>query len=359
MWALLLVLSALLGAVQPALAQVTGRVVDDAGRPLPAIPVEAWTRGTYRARVSTGADGHFHLADVAASDSVRLVVRAAGYQPLSRDIRLPAGPVTLRLDRVVVTLDAVVAQARPSVRCPFRDDPAARALWGAIRRGYDRSTDTLGASFFARQYDGAGSREEIGRVDERRIVRAWDGVPGTMRAGGPFEESAYHYAFPITATPDPMFAAWGYRELWGIGASHFLEDAFGARHAFRVLGRSPDATVLAFCPGPAAGRGARLEGALTLRRDTTLAGAEWRYRTEGPAEEAGAEVSFLPPREAAQSRLLPAEALFWRRLLGRNTYVYRWKRFIAYEFHPRDILPPRPTLWLSGRDTVAASDPIR
>lgn len=104
-----------------------------------------------------------------------------------------------------------------------------------------------------------------------------------------------------------------------------------------------------------AGRGARLEGALTLAADSALVRAEWRYRTDGPAEEAGADVTFLPPGGAVASRLLPAESLFWRRLLGRDTFVYRWRRYVPYEFHPADVQPPRPVRWLAGRDPV--SDP--
>lgn len=348
-FALSLALAAvLLVGSRPAEAQVSGRVLDSGGRPLPAVPVELWS-GPQRVAVQpTASDGSFRFGEAEAG-AVRLSARMLGYSPVRREVSAPAADVTLALVATVVELEGLTVAAPPKLRCPAREDREARDMWASLRTRYDHGRDTLGISFYARRYDATGPRDDVGLVDaERRLVRSWYGVQGRARPLSPYRTSPYPYAYPIVSSFDPAYAGWRYRELQSTDVDHFVDEEFGGRHTFSILARRGDATVVGFCPVRESWKGPSIEGMLTIGRDTSLVKAEWRFRMARATEEAGGEVVFVP-RGRDPIPLLPAQTLYWRRITGqRDRYFQRSEQFATYEFLPSDTLPERPGSWLSA-----------
>ncbi len=340
--------AALSSQTRPARAQVGGRVQDPEGRPLPAVPVELW-RGDRRVAVQpSAADGSFRFGPEEAAGAVRLSARMLGYSPAQREVSAPASDVVLELASVVVELEGLTVAAAPQLRCPRREDREARILWASVRTRYDHARDTLGISFYARRYDSTGPLDDVGLVDESRLVRSWYGVPGRGRTRSSYRTSPYPYGFPILSSFDPAYAGWRYRDLHATDVGHFLEEEFGARHTFTVLARRSDAVVVGFCPAQGSWKGPSIEGMLTIGRDTSLVKAEWKFRVPRAAEEAGGEVVFVP-RGRDPIPLLPAQTVFWRRIIGqRNRYFHRSERFATYEFLPPDTQPVQPSRWLSA-----------
>jgi hypothetical protein len=349
-FALFLVLATVLfSQARPAGAQVSGRVLDSGGRPLPAVPVELWSGAGRVAVQPTASDGSFRFDKAEAAGAVRLSARMLGYSPVHREVSAPAADVTLELAAAVVELEGLNVAAAPKLRCPRREDREARDLWASVRTRYDHTRDTLGISFYARRYDATGPFDDVGLVDEEsRLVRSWYGVQGRARLQNPYRTSPYPYGYPIVSSFDPAYAGWRYRELQSTNVDHFVDEEFGGRHTFSILARQKDAVVVGFCPARESWKGPSIEGMLTIGRDTSLVKAEWKFRMARATEEAGGEVVFVP-RGRDAIPLLPAQSLYWRKIIGqRDRYFQRSERFATYEFLPPDTLPAEPRTWLSA-----------
>jgi len=343
----LILAAALAGQARPVKAQVSGRVLDSGRRPLPAVPVELWSAGRRVAVQPTDSDGRFRFDEVEAAGIVRLSARMLGYSPAQREVSAPAADLTLELAPAAVELEGLTVEAAPKLACPRREDREARDLWASLRARYDHSRDTLGISFYARRYDATGPFNDVGLVDDSRLVRSWYGVPGRARPMSPYRTSPYPYGFPILSSFDPAYAGLRYRPLQSTEVDHFVDEEFGGRHTFSILARRRDAVVVGFCPVRQSWKGPSIEGMLTIGRDTSLVKAEWKFRVARAAEEAGGEVVFVP-RGRDAIPLLPAQSLYWRKIIGqRDQYFQRSERFATYEFLPPDSLPAKPEKWLS------------
>jgi hypothetical protein len=271
-----------------------------------------------------------------------------GYSSVEKQVSAPAADLTLELTPVALKLEGITAVARPAVTCPRREDHAARELWAALRVRYDHTQDTLGLSFYATRYDATGPLDDLGSLGERQMMRSWYGVAGRSRRLNAHYTSSYTYAYPILTSFDPAYARWRYRELQTTDVGHFIDEEFGERHTFSVLGQDKEVVILGFCPTEGRSKRATIEGKLTVGRDTSLVKAEWTFRTPRPTEEAGGEVVFVP-RGPEAIPLLPARALFWRKLIGRRiSYFQRSEQFATYEFLPPDSAPARPLQWLTN-----------
>jgi len=344
LWFLTMVLAS---PVCPAVAQVSGRVLDSDSRPLPAVQVELWSESRRIAVQTTDLNGSFRFDGAMAAGRVRLSAHSLGYASVQREVSPPVLDLILVLVPAVIEVEGLTVVAAPRLTCPRREDREARDLWASLHARYDHSRDTLGISFYARRYDAVSRLDDVGLVDEGRITRSWYGVQGRVRRQNTHHTSQYWYAYPIHSSFDPAYAGWRYRDVQSIDVGHFLEETFGVRHTFSILARHKDTVVVGFCPARQSWKGPLMEGMLTIGRDTSLLRSEWKFRTPQPREEAGGEV-ILVLRGKDVIPLLPAQTLFWRRIIGqRDRYFYRVERFATYEFLPPDVLPGEPRKWLS------------
>lgn len=337
----------LLSLVSPAAAQVSGRVVDAQGRPLPAVSIELVVGGRVAGTQLSDFDGRFRFDPQPVAGEVELVASMIGYPPAHRRVRAPAEGLTLTMASAAIPLEGLTVVAEPKVACPHREDPRARELWESLRSRYDHAEDTLGISFYARRYDATGPADVLNDIEESQEVHSWYGVEGRVRRKSPFYTSPYTYGYPIRTSFDPAYAEWMYRPLGTTDADHFIAASFGQRHSFHVLGQHDGLTFIRFCPAAVSQKGPSVEGILTIGRDTSLVKAEWTFHSHKPAEMAGGEVVFVERGEALMP-LLPWHYLYWRKLVGhKDLYFRRSEQFVTYRFLPPDSFPTRPGPWLS------------
>ncbi|HEX8670318.1 MAG TPA: carboxypeptidase-like regulatory domain-containing protein, partial [Longimicrobium sp.] len=124
-----------------AAAQVRGSVIDSLGNAIPAATVELWS-GLRRVRETrTDSRGAFQLQTDRTSPPTGLFVRRIGYENGALAIRgdtsvvIALRPTALQLSGIVVTAGIRI--------CPNREDPAARALWEAMRARHPKPAGTV------------------------------------------------------------------------------------------------------------------------------------------------------------------------------------------------------------------------
>ena len=336
---LLLALLAALAA-RPAPAQVRGRVVDAAEAPVAGAAVELWVGSRRAAGTAADGEGRFAVAADSADGVLRLTVRHPGMRTAALDLGSADTTLLVRMEAQPVLLAAleVVSHRRPA--CPAREDPDARALWQAMRRRYwQPGGDSVFVFGFLETRSGVGDREDAFRPEAGRVSAGW--VTGALVEAHPAGMARSGYATSAAGGPGDRTAYWNYRALDQGTLQDFTGEYFGAAHTLSVLGRTPAQVVLAFCPRGARGRTGRIEGTLTLRADTTLAAARWRFRTPRPDEDAGGEAAYAPPDHALGRALLARESVFWRRT-NRPLYYFEARTYTGWRRYPRDRPLARP-----------------
>ncbi len=327
----------------PAAAQVSGVVAGPDGRPVPAATVELWGADARLGRAATDAEGRFAFTAEAAAGAGSLTVRRIGFAQLARAVAPPSS-LELRLEPLAVALP----ELRPGTArkaCPNREDPAARRLWDAGRRRYDRAIESRGVAAVTRMSAGIVDARDVGIVDEDRMSAATSfssgrsgGVDGMIRRWGYAAPKSVGY-IPWGISWEDDYFAWSYPALNERYAYHFAGDLFGGLHTLSVHSAGGGETTLAFCPRDRERPG--LEGTLTLGPDTGFLSAAWSFRTPRPREDAGAEVVFAP-RSAGVRPLFPVRGVFWRRMGGSRRYWQRAWTYTAWIVSPDTTMPVRP-----------------
>lgn len=326
-----------------AAAQVRGVVTGPDGRPVPAATVELWGADARLGRAATDAGGGFEFTAEAAAGAGSVTVQRIGFAPLARTVAPPAS-LELRLEALAVSLPELRSGTARKA-CPNREDPAARRLWEAGRRRYDRGIASRGVAAVTRMSAGIVDAWDVGIVDEDRMQPATsfargggDGVDGMIRRWGYAAPKSLGY-LPWGISWQDDYFAWSYPALNERYAYHFAGDTFGALNMLSVHSAAGGETTLAFCPRDR--ERPSIEGALTLGPDTSFLSAAWSFRTPGPREDAGAEVVFAP-RSPGVRPLLPVRGAFWRRMGGSRRYWQRAWTFTTWIVSQDSTMPVRP-----------------
>lgn len=316
MKALVLLLLILLAV--PAGGQVGGVVVDGADRPVADARVQLWAGPAELAEVETDGAGRFRFGAAPAEGRTMLSVRRLGFRPLAVEVAPGDTALVLRLEVRPLALAPVRVASAGRRLCPNREDPAARALWEAMRSRYRRPGAASVRLFaFMEARSGVGEKADAFRADAGRMRPGWtEGSPVTEP---PWMERS-GYATPANGGAGERTASWDYRALDQGAIQDFTGDHFGSAHLLSVAGSSAEGTVVAFCPRGRMGNTGQVLGTLVIGPDRALRSAAWSFRTPRPDEDAGGEASYFPPDPALGSALLTREGVFWRRTNGGRYY---------------------------------------
>lgn len=323
----------------PAASQLRGTVTSEDGAPIPEATVELWGDSARLGATMTAFDGRFSIAR--SPGARRLTVRRVGFGTVSRPVPPGDAEFSIALSTQAVLVEGVVAA--PGRLCPGADQPAARALWNAVRSRYPASASGRSAYAVLRRSETDVTRERLGEVDDRTMHYGftWQHA-GVSLTDAQVDADGYARELPWRTpwtgyTPDNEYFAWKYLDLHELRADHFASEVFGRRHQLRVLSSSAGETVLAFCPLRGA-RGPEVEGTLSVASDSSFASATWRFRTPGPDEQAGGEAVFAAPTGAP---LTAVSSAFWRLRVGRQVWRQTANTWIAWWLDvPHAFRPP-------------------
>lgn len=311
----------------PAAAQVRGRVVDAADRPVPGALVEVWVDARLAAGTQTDADGRFVLA--VEAEGGMLTVRRLGLQ--TRTIRLAAADTALavRMEVQPVVLQPVSVAATRRRTCPNREDPRARVLWERMRGRYWQSgEDSVFVFGFMEIRGGTGQKADAWNPAAGRTGAGW--TTGALVIADPELMALTGYADDAAGGAGERTASWSYRALDQGAIQDITGEYFGSAHTFSILHQAAGETTIAFCPRGRMGRTGQIEGTLVLGADTTLQRAQWSFRTPRPDEDAGGEASYYPPDPALGRALLTRESVFWRKT-NPPRYYFEGHRFSGWQ----------------------------
>jgi hypothetical protein len=310
----------------PAAAQVRGRVVDAADRPVPGAVVEVWMDARLAAGTQTDADGRFVL-DVRAEGGM-LTVRRLGLR--TRTMRLAADTaLVVRMAVQPVVLRPVSVAATRRRTCPNREDPRARTLWERMRgRYWQPDQDSVFVFAFMEFRGGTGQKADAWDPAAGRTSAGW--TTGPLVIAHPESMPFSGYATDAAGGAGERTASWSYRALDQGAIQDFTGDYFGSAHTFSLLHQAAGETTIAFCPRGRMERTGQIEGTLVLAADTTLQRAQWSFRTPHPDEDAGGEASYDPPDPALGRALLVRESIFWRKT-NPPRYYFEGHRFSGWQ----------------------------
>lgn len=336
----------------PASAQVRGRVVDAAERPVAGAMVELWRSSRPAGGAETDARGGFEIGGVQADSGMMLTVRRIGLR--TRTVRLISADtalvVRMEVQPVVLQPLSVAATRRPP--CPNREDPRARLFWERMRgRYWQPAADSVFVFGFLETRSGVGEKADAFDPRAGRVSAGW--TTGALIVAHPELMSRSGYATSAAGGVGDRTAHWHYRALDGGTMQDFTGDHFGAAHTLSIVHQSAERTTIAFCPRGRMGRTGQVAGTLVLAADTTLQAAQWAFRTPRPDEDAGGETSFHPPDPALGNALLARESVFWRRT-NPPRYYFEAQTFTGWQrwTHDRPITHPedaRPAQSPGGR----------
>ncbi|HEU4880683.1 MAG TPA: carboxypeptidase-like regulatory domain-containing protein [Longimicrobium sp.] len=309
-----LLVSAILAAFAalPAPAQVRGRVVDAADRPVAGAIVELWIDARPAGAAETDAGGGFRIASVRADDGLMLTVRRMGMQTRTVPLASADTALVVRMEAQPVLLQPLSVAATRRPPCPNREDPRARALWERMRARYwQPDADSVFVFGFLESRSGTGAKADALDPAAGRVSAGW--TTGALVVAHPAFMRLSGYATSAAGGVGDRTAYWSYRALDGGTMQDFTGEHFGAAHTFSIVHLAADGLTIAFCPRERMGRTGQIEGTLVLASDTTLHLAQWRFRTPRPDEDAGGEASYHPPDPALGNALLARETVFWRK----------------------------------------------
>ncbi|WP_420130444.1 carboxypeptidase-like regulatory domain-containing protein [Longimicrobium sp.] len=330
-----LLLAAILAAfATPAGAQVGGRVVDSADRPVAGAIVELWRDARAAGRAETDEGGGFRIGGVDTDGGMMLTVRRIGLR--TRTVALEGADtalvVRMEVQPVVLQPLSVAATHRPP--CPNAEDPRARALWERMRGRYWRpSEDSVFVFGFLETRSGTGAKADVYDPRAGRVTVGW--TTGALIIAHPEFMALSGYATSAAGGVGDRTAYWSYRALDGGAMQDFTGDHFGAAHTFSIVHLAADGMTIAFCPRGRMGRTGRVEGTLVLAADTTLQSARWAFRTPRPDEDAGGEASYGPPAPELGNALLARESMFWRKT-NPPRYYFEAQTFTGWQRWTRD-----------------------
>jgi len=313
-------------------AQIRG-TVRSAQAALPAATVELWTATTRIASAVTDQAGAFSFSDEQIAGASLLVVQHIGYRTEFRRVSNLASPVVIDLEIQPPLLPDVVVEA--TTLCPGREEPAARAAWRAMQSRYQQVATGLfiGTGFYVDE--SIVPAEQLGRFGTRgqgnHSMVHEKGSQSPFRVS--IERDGYARRIQPGMFPSRSEESWQYAKLGSTEAGHFIEDAFGKAHVLRLL-EGPVGTIrIAFCPRDT--KRPRIEGTLTIRPDSSLSEAQWRFRVNEKDEGAGGNAVF-PPLAPERTFLHPVSSTFWRRDRFASHYYQRLERYSLWRVGTHD-----------------------
>lgn len=332
---------------------IAGVVLSETGTPLVAVRVELLQGGRLLASTVTAEDGAFRIAlPLARSGEARmrtgeaLALRAErlGYGTVERELtpeEIGGVPVEITMNPVPLPLPGFRVEVEAEA-CPVRNHPDGEALWEAMARLHPDGLDTMGAASYTLARTDTLPAERVTPSADGPLLAGQRGFSGRLRTAWERRVDRDGYAFVVRRTDlTGSYDAWSYAPLEADFASHFGTPLFGRNHRFRSPSPGADGGwILPFCPADDQRPG--VEGTLELSADTLLLRVDWRFRTPEPDEDAGGWTRFpeAAPGEAAP-RLLPLEAVVWRRIRGGDV-LRRSQWYEAWTVTPGDSVPFLP-----------------
>jgi hypothetical protein len=313
-------------------AQVRGVVVDSQGQPIEGVRLELWAPLKRLETQQSAAAGQFEFSRGQADSATAVIASRLGYRTVNLPLGRADGPLTIRMDANALQLQGISVTARSAALCPNRDEQEARALWAAAAATYDRAYEGMGIVADLMTASGQVLRSRVGMVDETALRHASRGTSALPRS----IEPRTGYGYRVQSSLEPDYVSWHYKELGSHQAQHFIDPSFGLYNTLSVRARTAEGVVLAFCSRNLDRQAVGIEGTLTLSPANALLAATWTFKTPRPEEEAGGEVTFVPPgRGNARAWLVPATSLYWRALVGRPQFAFqRWERYNEWVMAP-------------------------
>jgi hypothetical protein len=325
-------LGAALALPRELLAQVRGVVVDAQGQPVEHVRLELWAPLKRLEVQQSSASGAFAFSGGYADSATAVIASRLGYGTANVTLGAAAQPLVIRMTAEAVQLQGISIQARSTPLCPNRDEPEARALWGAAAARYDRSYERVGIVSAMMTTTDQVPRSRVREVNEARMRPARRGTSALPRSIDP----RTGYGYRVQASVEPDYVSWHYKELGSHQAQHFIDPSFGVHNSLSIRARTPEGIVLAFCSRGLDRQAVGIQGTLTLSSANDILSAAWTFRTPRPAEEVGGEVTFVPRGGGTGTPwLVPATNLYWRAVVGRPSDAFqRWERFVEWVIAP-------------------------
>ena len=315
--------AALLAAalVSPLAGQISVNVVDQNGRPVPAVRIDVLGLGDLIGTVSTTAEGTAELSFARWSEARRLTLTHLEFRTLIVQVDDIPSDGLIRLEAEATEIEGLDVTARQL--CPVDDDERARRLWSDVASRY--STKTGSRAWFARlsRYGGPVREQDLHRIpDSRFIDHLAAGGPGVITGDDHtprsldvrIENEGYAWRpLVVGGTTRARDLAWAYPELDWLHAHHFASPLFGALHDFAVASESEGQVTLVFCAN-GEGTGATIDGVISLIPGDAFLSADWRFATPDRDESAGGSVAFTSwvERPGTTPHLVAARGAFFR-----------------------------------------------
>jgi hypothetical protein len=340
----------------PATAQLTGRVMTETGLPLQGVSMEAWNDGGKIMVRLTDDAGLFSFPDSVAAEATVLWAARLGFRPQRVSTESGVTHYEIRLVEEAVSVQGVVVEA-PREVCDGREDDEARYIWQRLRARYHPALDTLGVATYMVWAEAFVPLDDIGPLDLPAVAIEQRGSSSQLRFAWNRRVARRGYAFPTRRVENgEAHDSWVYAPIDADFAPHLIDETFGELHDFQMLNADDQGWEVAFCPND--DDHPMIQGTLTISPDTTLTGAEWRFETPEPKENAGGRAVFFPvtaPPE--ESYLLPAEAVFWRKV-SLDQYYQRYQRYEGWVVAHGDSVPTLPTRRKEDLDDPVEPPPL-
>lgn len=328
----------------PATAQITGYVLNEEGDPVAGAAVEAWAADRKIGGRLANEDGWFLFPGEITGRIRALYAGQLGYHPEVVQIEEGVDSYEIRLTREPILLPELVVDAQRD-RCAGREDRDARRLWERAAARYSQGLDTLGVATYLASVESILPEGEVGTIQAAGEALAQRGSSSLLRFSWKRRIEREGYAYQVRrSTPEQSYTSWVYPPLEADFATHFVGDQFGERHRFKFdTVDDPDGdggVTLVFCARD--DDHPSMEGTLRISPDTTVAVAQWLFRTPEPVEQAGGRAVFGPVADDPDdSYLLPIEGVFWRRSPP-DSYWQRYQKFELWMVAQGDSVPFLP-----------------
>lgn len=327
--------------VLPLSAQLTGEVTDEDGQPLQGVSMEAWNDGGKIAVRLTDDAGAFSFPDSVAVETTVLWAARLGFRPQRVSVTEGVTHYELTLIEEAVSVQGVVVEA-PREVCDGKEDAAARQIWQRLRARYHPALDTLGVATYMVWAEAEVPVDDLGPLELPTVAVEQRGSSSQLRFAWDRRVARRGYAFPTRRVEHGIARdSWVYAPIHADFAPHLIDETFGELHDFQMLNEDDQGWEVAFCPND--DDHPMIQGTLTIAPDTSLTGAEWRFETPDPKENAGGRAVFFPVVGSPdQTYLLPSEAMFWRQI-SLDTYYQRYQRYEGWVVAHGDSVPTLPT----------------
>lgn len=297
----------------PTAAQITGVVHDPSGHPVASARIELWGDSVRYTTAQSDSAGHFALQ--AYPDAHIVLAFALGTDSTFAPLGDLMHPLDLVLEPRPLALPGLTA-APTGMRCPQRDDPAARALWEQVAASYTQPPPrATWKAEVTQMRSGVTTAGDFGSIPLAHNVRAmfgggWSGTDVPL-SEVPFTNDwirKHGYAQRLTMSSlNGRYVAWHFVMLDGSQSPHLVSKAFGDLQRFALDSTDEAERTILFCSKDHGRPWVR--GQLFLNEDKRIVGADWEFVTPEPVEHAGGHAEFLPHTRY----LLPQSGEYWRR----------------------------------------------